>query len=193
MSDTSKCSSTDQRQLVEFLRNQRPALLALCRRWCGGNSADADDLLGDACLRAFEALSETHYELASPLGWWATIIANVARDRARKYVRRHRASAELTELWSGAPSGDGASIDERLGLSRSLERVQARMSRLARTQRLAVTFRSFGDEYDEIARKLGTSNDNARKLVQMGRRSLRSDCRQLLVDCLDAGRASAAI
>jgi DNA-directed RNA polymerase specialized sigma24 family protein len=36
-----------------------------------------------------------------------------------------------------------------------------------------VTCRSLGEEYDEIAAKLGTSSTNARKLVQIGRRALR--------------------
>jgi RNA polymerase sigma factor (sigma-70 family) len=166
-------STTDE--LVRVLYEQRPTLFSLCKRWSGGNIPDAEDLLGDACLRAFEALSRSTVELESPLGWWATIIANIARDRARQRARRSRVAAELAAVWTRSCAETGAGLDDRLGTRRGLARVSAKMSGLSNTQRLAVTFRCFGDEYDEIADKLGTSNGNARKLVQIGRRLLRSD------------------
>jgi len=185
MSELAQYLDSERRDnLVEFLREQRPTLLALCKRWCGGNSADADDLLGEACLRAFEALSGMQRDLQSPLGWWATIIANAARDRARKHTRRSRVSAEIAEVWASGAPGREAWVDERLSIRRGLARVNAKMSMLSRSQQLALTWRSFGDEYDEIAQKLGTSNGNARKLVQVGRQLLRADCGQVVADYL---------
>lgn len=163
-------------ELVRFWRSHRVTLLRICKRWSKGNAADAEDLLGEACLRALQSLSAAPTELERPLAWWATVIANVARDKARRWDRYSRVYADLPEAWRTRAALDlRPRLDEQLLLKAELEQVRCRMATLSGPQRLAITFRGFGDEYAEIAVKLGTSNTNARKLVQVGRRLLRDN------------------
>lgn len=146
--------------------SSRPRLLRLCLRFTRGDHAEAEDLLSDACLKTLEARREG-VSIERPLAFSVTVIANLARDRrraAKSRLLRHALADADTWQSAGAPAPDQqAAARERLQLAlESLEQVPGR-------QRRALLLRTLGDEYPDIAQGLGTSEQNARKLVQSAR------------------------
>ena len=112
--------------------------------------------------------------MAWPISWWATIIRNIARDRHRQTVCRRELS-ELVRVDESAEISGTRALD---GLAyvlarRELKRAVEAMSLLPERQRRALILRAIGTEYEEIAREVGTTYANTRKLVQVARRQLR--------------------
>jgi RNA polymerase sigma-70 factor (ECF subfamily) len=161
-------------QLLNALSSARRALYKICLRCAHGDPAEADDLLAEASLRVIEASHPSNDQITNPISWWATIIRNIARDRHRQRVCRR----ELPEFLRTDDASEGTSSRAIDGLSYVLARRELRtafeaISRLPERQRLALLLRASGAEYDEIAREVGTTYANTRKLVQVARRQLR--------------------
>jgi RNA polymerase sigma factor (sigma-70 family) len=154
-----------------FLLGSRPALLRVCLRWTRGDVLEAEDLLSDAYLRALEARRTSSFAIKSPLGWWTTIIGNLGRDRLRR--SRRRPVADLSTEAFGELPDQAPSLDEVVSAREQLETTLEAIDRLSETQRLAVVYRGAGQDYPGIARCLGTSVVNARKMVQTARDTLR--------------------
>jgi RNA polymerase sigma factor (sigma-70 family) len=159
--------------LSQFWQANRAALMRLCRRWSDGNQADAEDLLGDAYLRALEARASAPAAPARPLAWWSTIIANSARDRARRGGTRARAVERLRVEWYRLSQVPPSAPDEQFVLRHRIRAVRLQISALNAQQKAALTLRTSGFGYDEIGRALGVSTPHARKLVQLARAVLR--------------------
>jgi RNA polymerase sigma-70 factor (ECF subfamily) len=156
------------------LCSARRALYKICLRCSHGDPAEAEDLLAEASLRVIEATHPTQEQIASPFSWWATIIRNLARDRHRQRICRR----ELPELRRLDDSAEGSTHRGLDGLSSLLARRELTtafeaISRLPDRQRRALILRASGADYDEIAREVGTTYANTRKLVQVARRQLR--------------------
>ena len=156
------------------LSSARAILYKICLRCAHGDTAEADDLLAEATLRVMEAAQPTHDQIGNPISWWATIIRNIARDRHRQRVCRR----ELAEFHSADDATDDPPSRTLDGLSYIVARRELRtafeaMARLPERQRQALLLRAAGAEYDEIAREVGTTYANTRKLVQVARRQLR--------------------
>jgi RNA polymerase sigma factor (sigma-70 family) len=145
---------------------RRARLLRLCLRWTRGNLTDAEDLLGEACVRAVEA-HRRGVEVRNADSFSAAIIANLGRDRQRaaKHWVMQSSRIELAKaLVSEQPVPDEqASNRQRLALA------MASLERAPQRQRQALLLRSLGDDYSCIAKTVGTSESNARKLVQSAR------------------------
>lgn len=160
-------------QLVA-LSSARAALYKICLRCAHGDPEEADDLLAEATLRVMEASYPAQNRIGNPISWWATIIRNIARDRHRQRVCRR----ELTELARTDETEEELSCPRLDGLSSLVARRELRtafevMAQLPERQRQALLLRAIGAEYDEIAREVGTTYANTRKLVQVARRQLR--------------------
>jgi RNA polymerase sigma factor (sigma-70 family) len=174
LGSTISCKGSNNRDgISRFWCTNRGSLLRICKRWSRGNLADAEDLLGEACLRVLEAHASASVAPERPFAWWATIIANTARDHARKRERRLRSADELRGEMPGLAHTALTLPDEHCLLRDAIREVRCGMSGLTGHQQMALTLRGLGDDYEEIARKLGTSSTNARKLVQVARRTLR--------------------
>src|SRR6187401_3673462 len=95
----------------------RQLLMRLCLRWTRGNQQEAEDLLGDAYLRALEG--EQKALVQCPLSYSATIIANLARDRLRTR-HPHEALGDVDSTrW---PACHASSPDELASTRESLQR-----------------------------------------------------------------------
>lgn len=154
--------------------SKRPVLLNLCLRWTRGNLAEAEDLLGEACLRVLEGGLQDREEVSRPVAFWATVINNLGRDRSRsrrrwKFDRQEAAPSSLGQL--PAPT---ISAEQQVFLNECLTATAQDLSHLCERQRTAVLLRSGGLNYSEVGRALGTSEANARKLVETARRFLNS-------------------
>ena len=155
------------------LASARAALYKICLRCAHGDRNEADDLLAEATLRVMEAYHPIQEQIANPISWWATIIRNIARDRHRQRARRE--PSEFLPVDDAPEAPTSRALD---GLSSLLARRELRtafeaISRLPERQRRALLLRASGAEYDEIAREVGTTYANTRKLVQVARRQLR--------------------
>lgn len=144
--------------------SSRRLLLRVCVRWARGNLAEAEDLFSDACLRAIEA-HRSGLAVDDPLAFSTTIIANLARDRLRRtHFREVCHPADERPLASESPRPDEQiSTKERLVLAFEM------LDRISKRQRTALLLRAQGDDYSCIARVVGTTEPNARKLVQNAR------------------------
>jgi RNA polymerase sigma factor (sigma-70 family) len=152
--------------------SSRPLLLRLCLRWTRGDLAEAEDLLGDACLRVMEAQSRTQAGLVQPISFWATVINNLGRDRIRRTRRwRFEDGTQVSALLRALPSPT-VSAEHQVLLRESLAEAARRLERLNGKQRTAVLLRTRGSGYSTIAKVLGTSQANARKLVETARSAL---------------------
>jgi RNA polymerase sigma factor (sigma-70 family) len=156
--------------VLEPWLTRRASLLRLCLRWTGGNHSDAEDLLGDACLRAMEARGDT--EIRSPVSFSATIIANLARDR-RRLGRCRRLESLGLESHPGLVSR-GSWPDDLAHAREVLARAISVLERVPARQRSALLLRSLGEDYSRIADQVGTTRQSARKLVQFARAAVQT-------------------
>ena len=151
--------------------SERPALLGMCLRWSRGNLAEAEDLLGDACLRILEREEGDSLGMSCPLAFWATVINNLGRDRRRRSRRwnfDHRG-----ELLGALPART-VSAERQMFLKECLTETDRGLAQLKDRQRAAVLLRTAGIDYPEIGDALSTSSANARKIVETARAALRS-------------------
>ncbi len=154
--------------------SERSALLGICLRWTRGNLAEAEDLLGDACLRILESDERDPAAVDRPLAFWATVIGNLGRDRSRRTRRwnfdyRGRGADVL-----GALPARTISAEQQMFLKECLTATDRGLARLSDRPRTAVLLRAAGIDYSEIGDVLNTSSANARKLVATARMALMS-------------------
>jgi len=85
------------RAFEELLSEHVDALFGTALRLCGGHQADAEDLLQDAALRAFEGFASLREETAGR-AWLFTILVRTHFNRARAGRRRAESvSSDLDE------------------------------------------------------------------------------------------------
>ena len=153
--------------ICRLWKEKRASLQLLCLRWTQGNYGEAEDLLGDAFLRAVEAERDNCTKIDNPQAWLATIICNLARDRLRTR-RRTPLVGSLDPRIEPHEAREEAAFLARC----TLATLQAALSTLTATQREALLARALGDNYDQIASSRHTSTSNARKLVELARKHL---------------------
>lgn len=138
--------------------------------------ADAEDLAQEAFIRSYRALqgfgAARRAELR-PRGWLAAIVANLARNRAR---RRRPPDAELDSLVE--VRADSAPGPEAVVAQRESDRAwRARLDRLPHRYRRAVELRHIsGLSYPELAvaleRPVGTVKSDVHRGVRLLRQGL---------------------
>ena len=156
---------------------RRPRLLRLCLRWTHGNLPDAEDLLSEAWLRAMEAPIDAS-SIRRPFSFLAAIIQNLGRDRLRG-ARNNQLDSSVQSDGTPAFVSHASGPDELACARESLEHVFDVLQRVPGRQRSALLMRSRGDDYSCIAQGLGTSEENARKLVQFARAAVHGPRRAL--------------
>jgi RNA polymerase sigma factor (sigma-70 family) len=156
------------RYVADLVEQRQPELHRLCVRWARGHLADAEDLFAEACLRALQASERGGAAFDNPMGWLTTTIRNLARDRW-KALERCQQFEPAPETWpSSAPDALDSCAARQL-----LRTAVAELRRLPPAQRRALLARAAGEDYASIGSSLDTSPENARKLVQTARGTLR--------------------
>lgn len=149
--------------------SRQVALLRKCLRWTRGNIHDAEDLLNDAWLRVVESNCDSD-AIRDPISFLSAVIRNLARDRARS--ARIRGLLHVPDADVANDIAADASLPDELVASReSLTRLGRLLETVPTRQRAALFLRARGEDYANIARELGISQQNARKLVQNARSS----------------------
>ena len=132
-----------------------------------GNQADAEDVVQEAYVKAYRALSAGEFDRRSSTNTWLyRIVVNGAIDAKRTQKRRAEASDEQID-----PGWDGAARAEaRLALSELDDWLQA----LPPEQRAALVLQSMeGLNNTEIAQVMGVSEGAVEQRLVRARASLR--------------------
>ncbi len=121
-----KAGSTT-RAFEELLSEHLDALYGLALRLCQGRQADAEDLLQDAALRAFEGFASLRQEAAGK-SWLFTILVRTHLNRSRSARRRREnLASDLDEAafetalgsWKAGPNPEeemlARELRERIG------------------------------------------------------------------------------
>jgi RNA polymerase sigma factor (sigma-70 family) len=147
----------------------RERLLAFARRLLRGTGHDADDVVQDALIRAYNGLRATGNEMhLRP--WLYMIVRNRAMDDLR---RPARVAAELDEVAHLAPVSDASDPAVRAAERELLREVVAEMQRLPERQKLALVMRELdGASHVQMADTLGTSISGAKSLLVRARTAL---------------------
>jgi RNA polymerase sigma factor (sigma-70 family) len=134
------------------------------------NSADAEDTLSSAFLRAVESIHQLEQpERLRP--WLLSITRRGALDRVRPSRRRERPSEALEDLTAlGDVAGDGDDLSDELASEERVELVRDALLGLDERDRIALEL-SMDDDLSgaELAEVLEVTRDNAYALVHNAR------------------------
>jgi RNA polymerase sigma-70 factor (ECF subfamily) len=146
--------------LTELIERYSPRVFGLLFRLTRSRDA-AEDLLQETFLRVVRTI-ENYEHTGRFEPWLFRIAANLARDRARRHVRRgERTSVDaawMDELpQATAPDADSATNPlERMERGEARERLQAALDQLSAPEREIVLLRHYSElSFREIADLLG--------------------------------------
>ena len=108
----------EEAAFVALYRRHTPALFGLAARLCGGERADAEEIVQEAWVRAAQALADFRWH-SSLRTWLSGVVVNGWRERARA---RRRES-----LWSAEPDPDPPALPVSPGDRIDLERAVAQL------------------------------------------------------------------
>ena len=69
---------------------QKSMLCRRCRRWMGGNQAEADDALSEACLRAWQGWTDRAQPITNIPGWLSRLVQNHCHNLRTVQARHSR-------------------------------------------------------------------------------------------------------
>jgi RNA polymerase sigma-70 factor (ECF subfamily) len=177
----------------ELLSEHLDALYRTALRLCGGRKADAEDLLHDAVLRAFERFDELR-DPAAARAWMFTILTRTNLNRLR--ARRRRAETVVSDLdahefeealasWSDAPPPD-----EQTELALQRERLGAALDVLDEELRPVIWLSDVeGFRQREVAEMLGIPEGTVASRLFTARRRLRETLRRRAPEASEWRRA----
>jgi len=136
-----------------------------------GSAADADDLAQEALLRAVRSLRSFDPVRGSLESWLWRIVANAAKDSAR---RRQRARDLIASLRFAAPREAESVEDAVLERLRDTE-LHDRLKLLPQRDRTLLALRyGVGLDTDEVGAAIGLNADSAGKAIRRALRRLRA-------------------
>jgi RNA polymerase sigma-70 factor (ECF subfamily) len=169
-----KAQGGDRAAFEEMVR--RTSRLVFARLYLEtGDAHRAEDLLQDALLRAYRALSELR-EPGQFRTWLLSIAQNVLTDSARREARQKRAEPPRAGLGAlaGVPGPEPPPVEEA-ARAELRERVLDVLRALPEEYRLPLTLRYLaGADYATIETQLGLSNGALRGLLHRGLKLLRA-------------------
>ena len=164
--------------------SHRDYLIRLSMLWMNVSAADAEDAFSDATVRAYEKYKAHAAQISNERAWFARLLHNICIDKHRANKRLKNLYDKVKEIGDIDQSAletrqltpEGTLLNSELGrtLTRAINNLPERL-------KAPVVLRLVqGEEYDNIARALGISNDNARKRVQQARIILRESLAVLM-------------
>lgn len=134
------------------------------------NTADAEDLVQETCLRAYQGVAALD-ESQSVHAWLQTVMYNLFVDGARR-ARRSPVVAASGDEESGARACPDPNPEERASLSQREEQLQRAWSKLDRGHRALLALRAEGYSLPEIAAIAGLPIDALQSRLYRARQSL---------------------
>src|SRR5262245_52142532 len=138
-----------------------------------GSAADAEDVVQEACLKAYRALAR--FDPGRPFRpWLLAIVANEARNRVRGASRR--AELSLLAARERAPQETAPPAEVALLAGERRATILAALDRLRAEERLAVVCRYLLDlSEEETAAALGCARGTVKSRVSRGLDRLRAE------------------
>jgi RNA polymerase sigma-70 factor (ECF subfamily) len=134
---------------------------------------EADDLLAETFLVAFEQRARYDLRVADARPWLFGIATNLLRRFARSEARAYRALARTGVDPIGVPMED--QVVERLAVDATFRVVAASLLRLSRRDRDAILMYAWGElSYEQIAQALDVPIGTVRSRLHRARRQLRA-------------------
>jgi RNA polymerase sigma-70 factor (ECF subfamily) len=140
-------------------------------RWITGNRADAEDVVQDACVRAFGAIWSVGI---NPRAWLLAIVRNTAFT----WMRKNRPAAlvavddpsEIEEAHSSASGVDASTPESELVAKSEVAELQAAIAQLPTVYREALVLRDIQElSYREIADVTGVPIGTVMSRLARGR------------------------
>ncbi len=164
----------------EFWRwwlTHRPHLWSLGLRLMQGNRAEAEDVLSITALKAHANYPHLAHRLLKPREWLTTLLRNVCMDRYRERQCRGELLSTLDESHAQGltllPPGF-ANPEDQLCVQARLESLGVTLEDLPQGLRQPLLLRFVdGISYEEIALRMGLTQANVRKRIQLARARLR--------------------
>jgi RNA polymerase sigma factor (sigma-70 family) len=154
-----------ERAFEALIQRYRRQLLKYCRRLTSSD-ATAEDILQQALLQAWIALSAGETDVRDPRAWLYRIVHNVAISNLRRPAHEQVA----IERGLGAGGADHE-VERRLAVREAL----AGLASLPELQRQVILSTAFeGRSHDEVAAALGLSHGAVRGLIYRARATLRA-------------------
>ncbi len=149
----------------------RPELFKWGLRLMSGNQADAEDALSVALLRAREVFPRQAQAITDKRAWLRRLVRNICIDMHRARQRFDSSPAEelISEECVPEPTPEERFLQLQLG-SQLAERVDE--LRVALREPFRMRFVQ-GLSYDEISARMGLTNCNTRKRIQLACKELR--------------------
>jgi RNA polymerase sigma-70 factor (ECF subfamily) len=153
----------DELGFRELYRRHTPRLFVLVARLLARGDHEAEDVVQEIWIHAFESLGRFQWESAFPT-WLTGIALNRVRDRIRRYGRSRESGVEVVPDVAVAPEPYEARID--------LERA---ISRLPDAQRLVLVLHDVeGMKHREISEHLDIPEGTSKTLLSNARERLRA-------------------
>ncbi|ROU07761.1 RNA polymerase sigma factor [Lysobacter enzymogenes] len=161
---------------TEAWRSNLPELEARARRFAEGQRDRAEELLGNAAIKALLFMRRAPHTITDPGGFLFVVLRHVFLDSVRQRSRDREVFDRHREVdgEGGGFAHEGLSALQKLELEEQLERVVAAVARMSRKQRRLFAYR-FVEElpYPVIAERLQMNQPLARKHVELLRNRLR--------------------
>lgn len=134
------------------------------------NTADAEDLVQDTCLRAYQGVNEL--DDSRPVkAWLQTVMHNLFVDGVRR-AQRSPMVAATDDTQSSAGACPDPNPEERVSMTQREERLHDAWSRLDRGHRALLALRAEGYSLPEIAAITGLPNEALQSRLYRARLNL---------------------
>lgn len=153
----------------------------LCLKWMGNNSHDAEDVIHESMIHAWNKWQKSANEIRNLKGWLRRIIYNFCIDIIRKRKREAETIDNIDEL----KLSDSAVFISQSYISNSETNILERETHIyiehliqSLPKKLSQPFILFcrhDNSYGEVAKKLAISESNARKLIQSAKKILKDE------------------
>ena len=176
-------SQTDRTNFWAVWSQHRNYFYARCLHWMNGNAVDAEDLLSQAMLKAWDKWPKETEKIANPKAWIARIIHNLCVDFHRQHKRKSQNIETLEEMkstqilgWIDSPEGKSFYQELRLYLRQAIETLPIKL-------RDAFILHHYQEKsYKEVAQQLSVSEDAIYKRVQRAIAFLRQQLSAYVLD-----------
>jgi RNA polymerase sigma-70 factor (ECF subfamily) len=171
--DIPGCSEDIEKAFWLLWQQHRDYLYRCCVKWMGGNSADAEEVLSRAMLKAWDKLPNHADKIANLRAWLTRLTHNLCIDIHRE---RRRKAMQIDDIEEVAARGNSAVIfcvnsPEEALLHRELGKyIRLAIDTLPSRLRTPFILRYWHQiAYQDIAQKLALSLDNVYKRIQQAR------------------------
>ncbi len=178
-----KARNGDDEALSRAFEKSRRRLAVLIHfKLAPRDSADAEDVLQETCLRALRAIDRFQYQSpGSFVRWLSSIAEHVIVDRARYRSRECRAGEEVPFRSASNPLGpepaDSRTPSRLFAQEEAMQRLLDRLAALPENYREAILMAKIeGLSTAEMAERLGKSREEVSQLVFRAVKRFRAIC-----------------